>query len=244
LDNLRKQVEKHEKILNVLLDSKRTDEEKFREQHHELETKISDLENRFKSLKKDIFKMIENIDELHNDTLRIIYGRRAVRQYKSNPVDKKLIIKIIEAGKMAPSAINKQPWKFYVLTDKNEIKSFSDVIVKTAKPHFHLAHGVNVSGTIDPIFYGAPVVIYITIPKNDKWGLLDAGLCAQNLMLAAKSVGLDSCPVGFARFIEQTPLYPKLNIPESEEIALAVILGYGNENPPVHDRVKDNLIFL
>ena len=244
LDRMHQQVFKHEQALGFLLESKREDEQKYREQHKEIETTIERFENRFKTLKKEVFKMVESLDEMLNDTIRIIYDRRAVRKYKDKPVDRKLIEKIIDAGKMAPSAINKQPWKFYVLIDKKQIKSFSDEIAKVAEHHFHLSHGINIFKTEDPIFYNAPVVIYITAPKDDDYGMLDIGLCAENMMLAAKSMDLDSCPVGLAKFIEQTDLYPQLNIPKTDSIALAVIIGYGNEVPKVHDRVLDNVIYL
>jgi nitroreductase len=69
-------------------------------------------------------------------------------------------------------------------------------------------------------------------------------MCAQNIMLAAKSMGLDSCPVGLAKFVEQTKIYVKLNVPESDQINLAIILGYGNENPEPKERVRGNAFFV
>lgn len=56
--------------------------------------------------------------------------------------------------------------------------------------------------------------------------------------------GLDSCPVGFAKYIEQTPVFHQLEIPKDEEVMLAVILGYGDEKPEPHLRVKNNAIFI
>ena len=50
-----------------------------------------------------------------NDTLKTIYERRAVRKYKDRPVEKHLVEQLLDAGRMAPSAINRQPWKFYVM---------------------------------------------------------------------------------------------------------------------------------
>src|ERR1017187_9692313 len=155
-----------------------------------------------------------------NDTLKTIYERRAVRKYKNIPVEKELITQVIDAGCMAPSAINKQPWKFYVLTNHEKIKEISKDILahatiemkniklkdtlKTALSFFHLSNIVDFVLAGDPIFHGAPVVIFITYPKTDTWGGLDIGMCSQNMMLAAKSLGLDSCPVGFAKMVEHT----------------------------------------
>lgn len=195
-----------------------------------------------------------------NEVLKTIYERRAVRKYKDDPVDRTLIEQLLEAGRMAPSAINKQPWKFYVLTKKDDIAEFSKAIakastkvflksglkniVKTAYSAFHLSHGVDFLKVEDPIFHGAPVVVFITSQKDNEWAALDIGMCSQNMMLAAKSLGLESCPVGLGKFVEQTDMYSRLNIPPSETVNLALIFGYGNENPEVKERIKNNVLYL
>jgi len=194
------------------------------------------------------------------ETIRTIYERRAVRKYKDKPVERELIEEVIEAGMMAPSAINKQPWKFYILTDKATIKTFSKEIasvalkgffksgvkevVKTAVHLLRFSRGFNFHLQEDPVFHGAPVVIFITAPSDNEWAALDIGMCAQNMMLTAKSLGLDTCPVGFGKFVENTKSFPKLKIPDSEHVYLSIILGYGNENPEGHKRKRDNIIFI
>jgi len=194
------------------------------------------------------------------ETLKTIYERRAVRKYRDKSVRRKLIEQVIDAGRMAPSAINKQPWKFYVLTDKATIKIFSKEIaaiavksfiksgvkgiIQTAGHLLRLAHGFNFHAMEDPVFHGAPVVIFITAPRDNEWAPLDIGMCAQNMMLAAKSFGLDSCPVGFGKFVEGTKSFSKLKVPVSEQVYLSIIFGYGDESPDVHERKKDNIIFI
>jgi len=204
----------------------------------------------------------EVIDELakSTETLKTIYERRAVRKYMDKSVDHEIIEKILEAGRMAPSAMNKQPWKFYILTNKETIKSFSKEIAKIALKDFikagpkqiiktvvnllHFSHGIDLFKSPDPVFHGAPVVIFITAPGDNEWAALDIGMCSQNMMLAAKSLGLDSCPVGFGKYVEQTKIFPKLQVPSSEKVHLAIILGYGNETPEVHERISDNVLFI
>jgi nitroreductase len=194
------------------------------------------------------------------ETLKTIFERRAVRKYLPDMIDDELLEKIIDAGRMAPSAMNGQPWKFYVATHKDTISLFSKAIanltpkvlfknalkhpVATIKTLLHeLPHAMH-SESDDPIFHEAPVVIFITSPRDNEWAGLDIGMCAQNMMLAAKSLGLDSCPVGFAKYIAQTPVYHKLGIPSAEDVQLAVIIGYGAEKPEPHPRVKNNAIFV
>jgi nitroreductase len=179
-----------------------------------------------------------------NETLKTIYQRRAVRKYKDQPVDKELIEQIIDAGRMAPSALNRQLWKFYVLMDKEKISSLSPTIVKVANKFLSWAHGVDATQTTDIIFHNAPVVIFITAPKKNKWAALDVGMCCQNIMLAAKSLGLDTCPIGFAKLLEKTDKLAILGLSASEQIQLAVVVGYGDEQPKVHERKKDNVKFI
>lgn len=179
-----------------------------------------------------------------NETLKTIYQRRAVRKYKETPVDRSLIEQIIDAGRMAPSAMNRQLWKFYVLTDKKQISELSPTIIKVANKVLRWAHGIDSSKTTDIIFHNAPVVIFITAPKKNDWAALDIGMCSQNMMLAAKSLGLDTCPIGFAKLLQKTDKISILGMSSSEEIKLAIIVGYGDEDPPVHERKKDNVKYL
>jgi nitroreductase len=179
---------------------------------------------------------------LVNETLKTIYERRAVRKYKALPVDKHMIEQIIDAGRMAPSAMNRQLWKFYVLTDKNLITSLSPAIVKIANKFLNWAHGMDKTKTTDIIFHNAPVVIFVTAPKKNEWAAIDIGMCCQNMMLAAKSLGLDTCPIGLAKFLNKPN--SGLGMSSIEEIKLAIIVGYGDEQPEVHKRKKDNIKFV
>lgn len=195
-----------------------------------------------------------------NETLKTIYERRSVRKYKDQAVDKDFIEQVLSAGRMAPSAHNTQAWKFYILTKKETIKSFSKEITKRAIKDFlkggpkqvikklsellHFSPSVDFFTNPDPVFYGAPVVIFITAPKDYEWADHDIGMCAQNMMLAAKSLGLESCTVGMAKYVEQTKIFARLRVSALEKVHLAIILGYGNENPEARRRSKDNSFYI
>lgn len=197
---------------------------------------------------------------IKSEALKTIYERRAVRKFLDQPVDKILIEKIIDAGRMAPSAINTQPWKFYVLTNKDTINIFSKAIAKVAAQHFiksgpkhilknvvsllHFSHKIDFLKNPDPVFHGAPVVIFITSPVENEWACLDIGMCSQNMMLAAKSLGLESCPVGFGKFVDQTKIYSRLKIPPSEKVQISIIFGYGDEKPELHKRKTNNVFYI
>lgn len=197
-----------------------------------------------------------------SETLKTIYERRAVRKFKKKPVEKQLILDLLDAARMAPSAMNKQPWHFYVLTDPAKILQCSKAIMSETKlkmlkagvkevvhhifhpGSFHIKDGMDFFKGEDPIFHGAPVVIFISSDRSNDWAKLDIGMCAQNIMLAAKSLGLDTCAVGLAKFIEFTAEYKTFGVSASEQIELAVVVGYGDEKPALHERKKDNVHFI
>ena len=197
--------------------------------------------------------------ELTSETLKTIFERRSVRKFKDTPVENYLIAKIIEAGCMAPSAMNTQPRKFYVLTSPDTIQTFSKEIVKAfARESIHSGpSGVIklLAGALYSFYYGglskgfdvfyrAPVVIFLTAPKDSGWECYDIGMCAQNMMLAAKTLGLDSCPLGVGKLVEHSSIYYKLRVPYPETVHLAISIGYGDEHPHVHKRVGNNVVYV
>ncbi|HXD77894.1 MAG TPA: nitroreductase [Puia sp.] len=190
-------------------------------------------------------QIAEPIEKSHTtDLISCINERRAVRRYADRPVNPGLVASVIDAGKMAPSAMNRQPWRFYVLNTPGTIRVFSIQIASKLEGQFHLAHGQNPETTDDPIFHGAPVVIFLTGPREDEWAPMDIGMCAQNMMLAAQALGLATCPIGLARFVEKTKVVASLPLAPTEKVMLAISLGYGLETPAPHPRVADNVVFI
>ena len=64
------------------------------------------------------------------------------------------------------------------------------------------------------------------------------------MMLAAKSLGLDSCPLGIGKYVEHTPMIHKLQIPYPDHVQLALIFGYGDEMPKAHERIRNNAFYI
>ncbi len=110
------------------------------------------------------------------ETLQTIYERRSVRKYRNQMVEKNTIEKILDAGRMAPSAMNEQPWMFYVVSHQETIQSFSKEIskitakellkagpgriIKTIIHLFNFSQGLKYLKTKDHVFYEAPIVIF------------------------------------------------------------------------------------
>jgi nitroreductase len=132
-----------------------------------------------------------------------IFGRRAVREFTTEPVQQPLLRQLIDAAVQAPSAVNQQPWRFTVVRDRQLLKRISDeskaYMLRTSPVALASHHFQHI--LIDPkfdIFYGAPVLIVISAAESS-WAVEDCALAAQNLMLAAHAMGLGTCWIGFAQ---------------------------------------------
>jgi nitroreductase len=190
-----------------------------------------------------------------NDVERLIFERRSVRNFEDKPVPDTLIQRVLEAGRFAPSAGNNQPWKFTVITDKTLInqveeacwavwdnvhKSYTndDAVVELVKSFGEpLQAGIfdpRVQGGVGcishkdlPIFVNAPALILMG--GNDKMvgPEMQVGICGQNMNLAAISLGLGFCWIGFSMAINFIPeLKSKLGFDDPWRVQSAAVLGY------------------
>ena len=175
---------------------------------------------------------------LMNKIIKTIKSRRAVRTYKDKPIEKEQIQEIIECGLWAPSARNLQPWKFILVTNKNLIKEMGkriqDKVINNPRYAFVKERAKTKE---DAIFYSAPLVIFILGSKESHWSAINCSLAAENMMIAAKSLGIASCPIGMARHIkDEKDIIEKLGFDENYELILALAFGYPDEEPQAKPR--------
>lgn len=172
----------------------------------------------------------------------IIKNRRSIRKYKDKPLAKRQVEEIIDSGRLAPSARNTQNWKFIVVTDKQLIKQMSEYVVSKVIDDPRYSFVKERSGQVDdPILYSAPALIFIVAEEKDKWSTINCALAAQNMMLYAYSIGIGSCFIGMARFInENSELKKRLKVPNGHIIQGTIALGYADEKPEMKERIKNN----
>ena len=175
---------------------------------------------------------------VNNSILKAIKSRRAVRSYEDKLVPESAIQTILEAATYAPSAINMQPWKFTLITEKSVMTQLSDL----AKPALIRAlpdvGDESIAGLkqrlTNPkynVFYNAPLLIFVAGAKSS-FAVNDCSMAAQNMMLAAYALGLGSCWIGSAVVVANEPkVKQELGIPEDHEVYAAVIFGYPKEKP-------------
>jgi nitroreductase len=142
------------------------------------------------------------------DTLLCIASKRDTRTYSGQPIPDELVQRILDAGRLAGSAQNRQPWRF--------------VVVQDAERRAALAEAVYEPGNVR----GAALVVAIAGGRA-----FDIGRCAQNMMLAAWNEGVASCPNGIA---DAEGAKRALSLEEPPPIVLT--FGYPARHPGAESR--------
>ena len=147
----------------------------------------------------------------------VIHGRRSIRVYQERKVERHLIEQVLEAGRWAPSACNRQGWHFLVIDD-NEEKQRVFQGISNPDPHKALA--------------GGTVLIYVLydgrLNPEKHANVQSAAAAIQNMLLMAHALGLGAC--WYSSFCDGV-VRRHYQIPDHYLIVAAVTLGYPARPP-------------
>lgn len=141
------------------------------------------------------------------DTYDFIMGLRAIRDYKPDPLTNDDLGAILEAGRWTGSSKNRQSWTFVALTEPERIQGLAD-------------HG----DFTQPVRDSAATIVLVQEPDGYEF---DIGRAAQNMMLAAKAIGVASCPITLHRDADAAEY---LGVREGAIARYAIALGYPAED--------------
>ena len=151
-----------------------------------------------------------------NPTIDCIMTRKSVRQFANREVSAETIETLLKAGMAAPSAMNKQPWKFVVVQDKQLLKTLADTMP-------------NIRTTTAPL----AIVVCGDMSIVDKSGnpsvnwQFDCSAATQNLLLAAEAMGLGAVWTGVHPYEDRLAAVKRALILPEHIIPLNVIpIGY------------------
>jgi nitroreductase len=136
-----------------------------------------------------------------------IMTRRSVRAYDSKQIPEDILLRVLEAGRAAPSASNAQPWHFIVIKNPGKRK----ILSKRMFTRF-LAE--------------SPVVLVGCGEKNKKYHMVDVSIAMQQMVLAATAEGLGTCWIGD---FDDRVVHDLLKIPEKYNIVCLLAMGYPRE---------------
>jgi nitroreductase len=142
-----------------------------------------------------------------------ILGRRSVRRYKKEPVPREVKEKILEAGRLAPSAANRQPWHFVICEDQ------------AAKEK--LSKGKWCGFIKDSSF----TVVGVSLPFDDisrRWGVVDTTIALQNMVIAAEVQGVGSCWIGD---FKEDEVKKGFGVPQEATVVAVIPFGLPDEKP-------------
>ncbi len=177
-----------------------------------------------------------------NEVLETIYNRRSVRDFRKDNVSDDLVREIIRAGMHAPNNLNKQPWGFIVITNKELMKKISDKakefwieqsqtnpeVIEVAKTNPLFKNLINMMKMPDfSIFYNAPLMIMVLARSDAEFQQIDCSLAAENMMLAAKSLGIGSCWIGLGMPLSNDrTILNEVGVPAEYNFVAPLIFGY------------------
>ena len=167
-----------------------------------------------------------------NEMLKLMHDRRSTRAYRPEPLQEAVIQQILEAGRFAPSGMNKQLNHFYVITDPNYLADLTALVSRKMENYR------------DKDFrYGAPVLVLVTNQKESTTCVQDASCAMENMMLAAFSLGVGSCWINQLHWLVENEAVraalQKLGLSENETVCGGLALGYPAAETPFRVLEKD-----
>ncbi|MCK9613919.1 MAG: nitroreductase [Candidatus Omnitrophica bacterium] len=141
--------------------------------------------------------------------LDLIKSRRSIRKFKKVNIPSKIIEKILEAGRWAPSGLNNQPWRFMVLEGESK-----DALAKFT----HYSY----------IIKGADKIILVFLDKNSSYNLekdlMALGACIQNMLLCIHSLKLGACWLGEI-LNKRKDIHKLFNLPKNLQLESVIAIG-------------------
>lgn len=144
------------------------------------------------------------------DVFEAIANRRSIRSYEDKPVEEEKLVSLLEAARLAPSAKNRQNWKFIVIKDKSIIEK---LVPACNSQRFIAQAPVIIAGVADPSF---------------KWYKLDMGIALEHVALHALELGLGTCWIGA---FDEEKVSRILNVPDNLETVILITVGYPKTTP-------------
>lgn len=161
------------------------------------------------------------------ETWDAICARRNVRQYKPDPVSQDDLNRIAEAGWRAPSAKNRQPWDFVIVTDPEQLRELSTVWRGAG----HIASAP------------AAIVLVVPVPPDERRLVTDnydVGQATMAMMLAATDLGIGT---GHSSVGDQEKARTILGVPDDHLVAFMLGVGYPADRPLAPVRKPDRRPF-
>ena len=158
------------------------------------------------------------------DVFEAIKARRSIRRYKKGAeIPEEHLRRILEAARLAPSAANRQPWKFVVVRDP-EVKRR---LAEACRGQMFIADA-------------SVVVVALGDPSISRWYLQDPMIAVEHMVLEATELGYGTCWIGA---FDEEAVKRVLDIPAGLKVVCALPIGVPDESPTARSRKPLDEIF-
>jgi len=157
------------------------------------------------------------------DAIEVLKTRRSVREFRSEPVPRKIIEDIIDCGRLAATANNLQPWEFVVATEREMLRRLAEIT----------DYGKFIAQA------GACVVV---LCKETKYYLEDGSAATENILLAARAHGLGACWVAGDKKQYAASVCSLVGAPRGYKLVSLIPIGYPVETPEPIKRPVSELL--
>jgi len=155
----------------------------------------------------------------------LILSRRSIRQFKPEAIPQEILRDVVNSGRLAPSAANRQPLEFMIV-DREDKKEQVFPCLKWAG---YIAPDGNPKPGQEPQAY---IVILVNTAIREKGFEWDSGAAIENMILAAWEKGIGSC---WIISMDKERVKKTLSIPDSHKVDSVIALGYPAETPVTED---------
>jgi nitroreductase len=147
------------------------------------------------------------------DAMDAIMKRRSVRSFTANPVPANIVEEIVDAGRLAPTARNVQPWEFVAVANPDTRRAIAQL------------------ATTGPFIADAPLCIAVFC-KDTKYWLEDGCAATENIIIAARAHGLGHCWVAGEKKPYAAAVSELLGVPDGYRLVSLIATGHPKEDPP------------
>ena len=197
------------------------------------------------------------MENIQNEVMQNIMNRRAIRRFEPGQIEETALQQILQAGLYAPSAGGRQGVIFAVSQDKAVNERLGKI--KRANSNPSMATSTSYVSREQPsiaddpklinAFYDAPTVITLFAPKNFLFSAEDCAVAAENMMLAASSLGIGSCYIGQGWTAFADPYGQEIlrqwGIRADYDAVMQLLVGYpreGDRHPAPKPRQNDRVL--
>ena len=172
------------------------------------------------------------------ETIDAIKKRRSIRKYRKYSVDRDKIVDILEAGRLAPSAKNRQPWYFVVVNEeiKNKIADLMISLIQEQKEEGDYSYSSSIKFTGE-VMKNAPVLILIYTDEDDRYLISDTlsiGAAIENMILRATELSLGTLWIRDTTHVEIE--IGKLVEMSGRKLSSALLIGVADQTPNMRSR--------